>query len=400
MKEQFTDTVSSVEPWSWFDRLTMSFFVILFASDALVACSSTEDIFPPLPTSTDTASLELPNPVSIAADPVNGQILVVNSNVDFSFEQGSLAVISVDASDPDAPVLAAQAIVPAPNFGGAIAFDGNAAFVPFREARVEGSSSDQAIRYAVTAGGLSPDITADTGKNPFGIAANAGTVVIASDKSLNVYDEALTSLRDIDLTTAIEAAIDDSKSNRVENVVFDAATGRVYSTNRGGKLLVANPDSGILTHVLSAPANSRGIAADGTHLYVVDGNPPSVWILDPARLAEADSPPQEVDDSELLVAVVSVGSDPNGITVDPAANRAYVANTGDHSVSVIDLNIFAEVARVSLREADTGLGDVKRPFGIAVGTFGGTTFVFTANFDTNNISVIRADTLDVVAVFP
>lgn len=378
----------------------MSFFLILLFSTSLAACSSTEDIFPPLPTSTDTASLALPNPVSIAVDPANGQILVVNSNVDFSFEQGSVAVISVDAGDPGTPVLAAQAITPAPNFGGAIAFDGSSAYVPFREARVEGSSSDQAIRYAVTAGALSVDITADTGKNPFGIAANTGTVVIASDKSLNVYDDALTSLRDIDLTTASELPIDDSKSSRVENVAFDAATGRVYATNRGGKLLVANPDSGILTHVLSAPANSRGIAADGTYLYVVDGNPPSVWVLDPARLAEAESPPQEVDDAELLVGVVSVGADPNGIAVDAAANRAYVANTGDHSVSVIDLNIFSEIARISLRDDDTGLEDVKRPFGIAVGTFGGTTFVFTANFDTNNIAVIRADTLDVVAVFP
>ena len=51
-------------------RLTMSACFILFFS---FSCGSTEDIFPPLPTSTDTATLELPNPVSVAADPANGQ---------------------------------------------------------------------------------------------------------------------------------------------------------------------------------------------------------------------------------------------------------------------------------------------------------------------------------------
>ncbi|MDO8518823.1 MAG: hypothetical protein Q7T11_01510, partial [Deltaproteobacteria bacterium] len=53
--------------------------IVLLAS----ACTKGENIFPSYPLSTDLSEIELSNPISIAADPANSQIIVANSNIDF-----------------------------------------------------------------------------------------------------------------------------------------------------------------------------------------------------------------------------------------------------------------------------------------------------------------------------
>ncbi|EKD41446.1 MAG: hypothetical protein ACD_73C00720G0007, partial [uncultured bacterium] len=118
-------------------------------------------------------------------------------------------------------------------------------------------------------------------------------------------------------------------------------------------------------------------------------------------LPAATTPPEQIDDSEITVGLVDLGLNPNGIALDTTLNRIYVTNTGEKTVSVIDSNLLTEIARVSFAKADTGFDeDGKEPLGIAAATFGGVPLVFVANFSSNTIYVINANTLNVVERFP
>lgn len=365
-----------------------------------IQCSGSSSIFPPVPTVTDAASVELPNPISVVADAANSQILVANSNVDIFFIEGSLMTISVDATTPTAPVLTATSVLATPNFAGEMAFDGNNAYLTFREGTDEDSKIDQIKKYAVGAGSLSETTSGSTDKNPFGMTLFNSSLFVVSDEIINLFDTDLGQTATIDLTTADTAGILDTASRQAESIVVDAIGNRAWITNRDGKMFIAGTDTNTVTHVIDGPTNSRGIAFDGTYVYVVDGNPPALWIFDPAQVGAPDSTPAEIDDSALLVAIIDLGTNPTGIAVDAANSRAYVANSGDRSISVIDTALFEEIDRISLRAEDTGFTEAKAPFGVAVGTYNAVPFVFVANFDSNTISVINGNNLKVVANFP
>ncbi len=367
----------------------------------LTACASDTDIFPITPVSTDLSSLEMPNPLTLAVDEGNSQILVANSNVDFFFDQGTLMTIEIDATDTQAPTLTATSVVATPNFAGEMVLDGANLYVPFREPTRSSADTDQIQRYTIGDGSISLSTEGSVGPNPFGISLSGGSLFVVCDKELDILNTDLAVTATIDLTTADSAdTIEDSSSERVEDIAIDAANNRTYLSNRNDKIFVVNLTSQQLTHVIDGPLNSRGMATDGTLIYVLDGDPGALWVFDPSLLTEAESPPEEIDDSELLVDLIALGDEPNGIALDVANNRAYITNSGDPSVSVVDLTLLTEIDRISLHEDDTGLDEVDSPFGIAVGTFNGVPFVFTANFESNNITVINGDTLEVVGVFP
>lgn len=375
-------------------------FAVLFVF-LLTACGAGSSIFPSTPTTTDTAALELPNPITIAADFANGQIIVVNSNVDFFFEQGSIATISVDASTPSSPVLLATSITLTPNYAGQIIFDGTSAYIPFRESPSEDNlNQDQIIKYTVASGSLTVATSGTTGKDPFGIALTGSTLLVASNDQLDLLNTDLSTVTSVDLTTAESADIDSSTSEFVEEVVVDTVNNRAFLTNRDDNILVVDLGTNTLTHVINGPQNSRGIAFDGAFIYIVDGNSPALWVFDPSLLPASTATPQEVDDSELLIEVISLGTDPNSITLDTTNQRAYVSNSGDPSISVIDLTLLEEVDRISLDEEDTGLDEIKYPMGMDVGTFNGVAYLFVANLNSNNITIINTETLEIVGVFP
>src|SRR5688500_18348898 len=92
------------------------------ASMLLISCASSSDIFPTVPTdvgdiNSGAVDNGLPNPIAIAADPANNQIIVVNSNVDYYYDQGSLMTISVDTTTPTDPILQVTSVVATPSFG-------------------------------------------------------------------------------------------------------------------------------------------------------------------------------------------------------------------------------------------------------------------------------------------
>lgn len=377
----------------------MKYFLILVLF--LGACASDANIFPVTPVSTDLSSLEMPNPLSIAVDEGNSQILVANSNVDFFFEQGTLMILEVDATDTNAPTLTATSVVATPNFAGEMVLDGTNLYIPFREATSEDADTDQIQRYTIGDGSISLSTEGSVGPNPFGILLSGVSLFVVCDKELDILNTDLGVTATIDLTTADSAdIIEDSSSGKVEDIAIDAANNRAYLSNRSGKIFIVNLTSQQLTHVIDGPLNTRGMVTDGTFIYILDGDPGALWVFDPSGLTETESPPEEIDDSELLVDVIALGDEPNGMALDAANNRVYIANSDDPSVSVVDLTLLTEIDRISLHEDDTGLDEIDFPFGIAVGTFNGASLVFTANFESNNIAVINGDTLEIVEIFP
>jgi len=364
-----------------------------------IACSSSNDIFPENPLSTDLDEVELPNPISILADPANDQIIVINSNVDVLFENASAMTINIDATDPDAPVLTPTSVREIPNYAGAAIFDGISAYVTFREDEGDG---DILRKFTITEGDVADDLEGTTQEdNPFGLALDGTDLIVVCDKALERFNADLESTEVIDLSTAADDTdIDDVSSKRAENVAVDAATNRAYITNRTGKMFVVDLGTSTLTHVIDGPINSRGIATDGTYIYAVDGDDPALWIMDPALLPAVTEEPEEVDDASLVIKQISLGSNPNGITLDLPNSRAYIANANDQSVSVIDLILQEEIARISLDDDDTGLDKIEDPFSTAAGNFDGVNLVFVANFDSDNIAVINADTFEVLQIFP
>ena len=381
------------------------FFVYFFAFSffiTLISCASENDVFPEVPLSTSTADVDLPNPISILTDAANNQIIVLNSNVDVFYNQGSLAVIFVDATDTDAPVLTATSIIAAPNYGTQIASNGTTLYIPFREALFDDPNEDILATYTIASGSITEGVQTQGGENPFGIVVrNNGDLLVVADNALHLYNSTLDRTASIDLTTATDADIEDTNAERVEDIVFDETNLRAFISNGNGNIFIVDLTSLELTHVIQGTLDTRGMATDGTYIYAVNGgDEPSLWVFDPNQVSATTSPPEAIDDSTLVIDVVDLGHDPQGLVIDTTGNRAYVANSDDRTISVIDLNLFEQIDFISLKYQDTGFKEGVDPFSLALGTFNSVPYVFVANFGSNTISVINTQTLNVVASFP
>lgn len=371
----------------------------------LSACASQTDIFPAVVTSAGETLAEFPNPISIAVDQTNSQIVVSNSNVDFFFEQGSLAVLAVDATNTTAPNLTASQVISAPNFSGELYLDAttNNLYVPFREASSGDASVDQISQYALTPGSLALTTNTTVSANPFGITGNASQIFVVSDDVLTTFNTSLGSPTTIDLTTAETAGILDTDSASVEYAAYDATGNRLFVSNPVGRMFVLDLNTNTLSQAINGPDSTRNLLISNDLLYALDAVTKSVWIFDTTQLAVASSTPSSVDDSTFLIATVSVGTNPNGMAIDSTNNRLYVGNTDDDTISVIDTLTFEEVARVSVHQDDISssfLRDGEEPFALAIGTFNGVPYVFVAGFVGNSVVMIHGQTLQVVEVFP
>jgi YVTN family beta-propeller protein len=340
----------------------------------------------------------------LAVDETNSQIVVANSNVDIFFSTGSLGVLTVDTSDPSTPSLALSQVIEAPNFAGQMYFDdaNDSLYVPFRQATETEDDLDQIRSYSLTAAGLTLVATGSVEPNPFGITGNAGSLYVVSNDILNVLDTSLGAITTIDLTTAADAEIEDSNSEHVEDVVIDAARNRAYVSNAGGTFFVVDLASNAITAAISGPESTRDLILDGDTLYALDPTTELVWIFDVSEFTLPSSTPSSVDDSTFLLGVVSVGTNPSCMALDSTDGRLYVANSSDNTISVIDTVIQDEIARISVDPEDLTTfersGDF--PYALALGTFGGTKYLFVTGFNDNSVVMIRTQTHSVVEVFP
>lgn len=377
---------------------------VVFSAFALLSCGDDTGIFPNVVTSTSESEAILPNPISLAVDETNSQIVVANSNVDIFFSTGSLAVLTVDATDPNAPSLALSQVIEAPNFAGQMYFDdtNDSLYVPFRQATETEDDLDQIHSYSLTAAGLTLTGSGSVEPDPFGITSNAGSLYVVSNEVLNILNTSLSGVATVDLTTAAEAEIEDSNAEHVEYVVIDAARNRAYVSNAGGALFVVDLATNAVFATISGPVSTRNLILDGDTLYALDPTAELVWIFDVSEFTPPSSTPGSVDDSTFLLGVVSVGTNPSGMTFDAADGRLYVANSSDNTISVIDTIIQDEIARVSVDPDDLTAfersGDY--PYALALGTFGGTKYLFVTGFNDNSVVMIRTETLGVVEVFP
>ncbi|HEX5226466.1 MAG TPA: hypothetical protein VFW44_02095 [Bryobacteraceae bacterium] len=170
----------------------------------------------------------------------------------------------------------------------------------------------------------------------------------------------------------IDAAIDTEGTGHWVGVLPDAS--KAYVVNKNDKLFVSAIDLKKRTIVarIPAPNGTEGIAVspDGMYVIAVDHVEPKILVINPeedkvavtiplqSNTRAAFKPRFSLDGSKLLVCnmierlvniidladphgkqqVLTVGKDPMGFAFAPDGKTVLVANHGDGTVSVIDLN--------------------------------------------------------------
>lgn len=87
----------------------------------------------------------------------------------------------------------------------------------------------------------------------------------------------------------------------------------------------------------------------------------------------------------MFVSTPYVGGGPDGIGIDPNTNRAYVTNSKDNTIAVIDLKTNTVEAKLSPVGLDQTPLD--HPEGVSIDPT--TSKAYVANFDDNTVSVIK-----------
>ncbi len=374
--------------------------VFLFFS----ACAGESALIPELPTSISEAEVTLPNPISIVVDETNGQIVVANSNIDVLFDAGSLALFSFDAADTNAPVLSLTEILETPNYATQMYYDGaGSIYLPFRETATTDDSADHFNKYTLTAGDISETLAATVEPDPYGITSFGGELYVVSDDVLGIYNTSLALVANIDLTTADTEELEDALSDDVLAVAIDTTTNLAIVSNIGGKAFVVDLTAQALTKAIDGPESTRDILMDNGIVYILDTVLEAVWVFDINDILEATTGIEDVDDSEFVLATIPVGNDPNGMVIDTTANRLYVANSDDATISVISTLTFQELARVSMDDEDIEgdfLRDCEEPMDVALGTFNAVKFLFVACLNSHDVVVVNTSTLKALEVFP
>jgi YVTN family beta-propeller protein len=154
-------------------------------------------------------------------------------------------------------------------------------------------------------------------------------------------------------------------------------------------------------YIVDGDTSTQGIGRDSNYLYITDAVPQSLRVLTDVGLPPVVGPPIEIGIASLQVAQIPIGTTPGEVLVDDPNNRVYVTNTGSDDISVIDTNLLTEISRISISgNLPSGVQAGDQPFGMTLVNIGGVNYLYVANFNSNNISVINADAMSVVAAFP
>ncbi|MGD2205514.1 MAG: beta-propeller fold lactonase family protein [Anaerolineae bacterium] len=128
-------------------------------------------------------------------------------------------------------------------------------------------------------------------------------------------------------------------------------------------------------------SSAIALTSDGALLLVVNPDSNSLTLVDIAS--------SQVTAAQAVVAELPVGVDPRTVTVAADGQRAYVANRGSGSVSVVDL-----AARQTIAEVPVGY----RPYGVVVSPDGSHLYVAVQGAD--RVVVVDTATLSIVRAVP
>lgn len=392
--------------------------MILLATVLLCTHCAGNSIFQNIPLTLDP--LVLANPIAMVASASSNRLYVVNSNNRVLWFDASFIVM--DITNPVVPV--PLAVISIPNFGGQIILDEARGYVyiPNRQSGSAADEEDQILRININEASpqfLRVDFFTSTA-NPFGAFFDGQFLFVAAVSDALQYNvDSFAGFSSVDLTVTTNAGTEiDAELTR--EVALSPNGTNLFVTNNTDNMLIVNlsqfpppilpgqTDLGTepVDYILTGAPSTEGIASDSNFLYVVDISSATLRILSDAGLAPVSGPPVEIPLSSLEVGAVPVGFSPMEVIVDEPNARAYVSNTGSDDVSVIDLTLRQEIARISVNTTgetiqDTGNGnDGDQPFALALVNLGGTNYLYVAHFQTNLISVINADTLTLLSTFP
>jgi DNA-binding beta-propeller fold protein YncE len=385
--------------------------MILFGS---ASCAEDTSIFKNIPLTLDP--ILLANPIAMVASNGSKRLYVANSNNEVLWFDSSFYVL--DISNPVAPT--AVAVISIPNFSGNMLLDEARGYVylPNRQSPNEADTVDQVVRINIneaSPGFLNVELF-QSGQDPFGgyFDGVESLYVCADSEALRYNVNDLTGYTAVDLavTTATGRLIEAEDTREVS---LSPSGNNLFMTNRTDGMLIINVNQFTaptgpgkielgtepVDYIVNGTISTRGATRDSQFVYVVDGVPPELRVMTDVGLAPVNGPAQEINTGSLQVASIPVGSDPGEVVVDEVNRRAYVSNTDDDTVSVIDTDLFVEITRVAVDNNlppnfDPGDG----PFPLAIANVDGTNYLYVGNFFSNNITVVDADTLTVLSSFP
>lgn len=388
------------------------FLFLLFL--LLPACAG-PGIFPNIPLS--TTSPVLAQPIFMAIDETRNRGYLINSNNLVSYNDASLMIL--DLTNPTAPQ--ALNVVSIQNFSGQAYLDTTNQFLYITNrlsANVE-DNVDQFIQVNVNESSPSylSMVQYPTDGNPFGITSDGSNLYIAC---IGSADRVL--LSNLNQRTQVSFNVQNNlgvtlNTSGTRELALSPSGQYLFVTNRSDRMLILNtsqipiPDpaltltlggSAAVDYDLANTLSTRGIVSDSNYIYVVDGVSPALKILSEQNLpVNSTGTPIEIPISSLVVAEISLNTNPNEVAVDTVNSRVYVTISGSNQVSVIDTNTLTQIAQISVALAlPTGMAQGLNPFGITVGHFGGVPYIYVMNLNSNNVSIINGNTLGVVATFP
>ncbi len=370
-----------------------SLLFIVIAGITLISCD-TNSLFGP-------SGSHFSGPIAVAVDTTRNRAYVVNSNNIIAYTDATLSIL--DLSNPAAPVLLSNTKNPIsiPNFSGQIYLNTvtQQAFVSNRLSDNNDVKIDHLLRINVNE---SPSTFAavdsfTAGDNPFGITCcdtSSRLYAVSNGGTLDVFDSTSpATLTQVSLAGTLASGEIYTGTNSTEATLLG---NQVFVSNRAGRIFVINTtevgDSSKhpIDYIILNMGDLRGITTDGTLLYVVDAttNAEVLRIINPASLTAVSpdsSTPTEKDFSTVQTATVSVGHNPNEVTV--FKGKAYVSNQNDNTVSVIDLTSKTVTATISVGQ---------QPFGLTAFTLGTTDYLYVTNLFSNSISVVDLSSNTVV----
>jgi len=394
-------------------RLLKSSFLFLVLVFGFAACAG-QSIFPPIPLT--LSPVVLANPIAMATNNASQRLYVVNSNNLVLWADASFVIM--DITNPVAPTTIAAISIP--NFSGNIILDETRGYVylPNRQSSSNADLVDQVLRININE--ASPDFLKveffDSGADPFGAFFDGmnSLYVIADQEALRYDVNNLLGFSKVDLnvTTAQGRLI---KAQDTRETALSPSGNFLFVTNRTDSMLILNTnemtapttagelDLGTepVDYIVDGTNSTRGATRDSKFIYIVDGSPSALRIMTDASLSPVSGAPQEITTGSLQVAAIPLGRNPGEVLLDEPNARAYVSNTDDDNISVIDLNLQTEITRLAVDinlPANIDPGD--QPFPLAVANVSGTNYLYVGNFFSNNITVFNADTLQLVSAFP